>query len=450
MRIMEIKKIPKKDIVIPGSIMRPFQDVKDEDIESLSTSIKNNGMINEIDVRIKDDKYELMSGARRFIAAKEDEILAKIYENVSDLKAMIIGLEENLQIKNLDINVRDAYIYKIWKKGKESGEFKYMKDLAKEVSLSPTVLSAIISAGEVKEKTESPVIQKATSWDLERTKSLSDHPDIREKLLKKQQDNQLTSESVEKISRNIKVEMNTGTKKEVVVKALEVASNTVKKYLKSNTAAASPEASPQENLNKISDKTFNDVLKTYKESPQDIKEKLEKGEIDVKDAKDLNKFKTTEARTQVLREIKKIDERKGMIEKLYDEDKKMNLVTRLKQQDDIEKKGETKEKTRFDKEYEEKLEKESTKDQDHDQEFIDRYERLVSYTVSTFQHFHPKRLRTMDGKRRVLDMTRNLYSLYYQVLVDSGEIKEIRPEENESDKNIKRLMGGDIKIVRNQ
>jgi hypothetical protein len=155
-----------------------------------------------------------MAGARRFIATKEDEISAKIYENVSDLKAMIIGLEENLHIKNLDINVRDAYIYKIWNKGKESGDFKYMKDLAKEVSLSPTVLSAILSAGEVKEKTESTVIQKATSWDLERTKSLSDHPDIREKLLKKQQDNQLTSEGIEQISRNIKVEMKTGTKKE--------------------------------------------------------------------------------------------------------------------------------------------------------------------------------------------------------------------------------------------
>lgn len=450
MGVKEIKKIPKKDIVIPDSIMRPFQDEREEDIESLSTSIKNNGMINEIDVRIKDGKYELMAGVRRFIATKEDEISAKVYENVSDIKAMIIGLEENLHIKNLDINVRDAYIYKIWKKGKESGDFKYLKDLAKEVSLSEKMLSAIVYAGEVKSKTESPVIQKATSWDLERTKSLSDHLDIREKLLEKQQDNQLTSEGVEKISRNIKVEMNTGTKKEVVVKALEVASNTVKKYLKSNVAATSPDTSYQENLKKISDKTFNDILKTYKESPQDIKEKLEKGEIDIKEAKDVNQFKSTEARAQVLREIKKIDEKKGMIERLYDEDKKINLATRLKQQDDIEKKGETKEKTRFDKEYEEKLEKESTKDQGHDQEFIDRYERLVSYTVSTFQHFHPKRLRTMDGKRRVLDMTRNLYNLYYQVLVDSGEIKEIRSEENENDKNIKRLVAGDIKIVRNQ
>ena len=33
MRVKEIKKISKKDIVIPDSIMRPFQDEKDEDIE---------------------------------------------------------------------------------------------------------------------------------------------------------------------------------------------------------------------------------------------------------------------------------------------------------------------------------------------------------------------------------------------------------------------------------
>lgn len=459
MKVKEIKKIPKKDIIIPDYIMRPLQDEKYEDITDLSTSIASIGMINEIDVRIKDGKYELMAGVRRFVATKEDEILAKIFEDVSDLMAMILSLVENLQRKDIDVNIRDAYIYKIWKKGKKEGEFKYIKDLACEIGMSKYNLGIIISAEETKEKTQSPVVKTATSWELERTKSLSDHLDIREKLLKKKKDGQLTVEGLERISKQIKSEIDEGTKKEVVVKALELADKekSVNKYLESNCSkAALPSGESSEsstntrkNLVKV-DKIFTDVLKTYKESPQDIKEKLEKGEIDVKDAKDLNQFKTTEARAQVLREIKKIDERKGMIEKLYDEDKKMNLATRLKQQDDIEKKGETEEKTRFDKEYEEKLEKESTKDQDHDQEFIDRYERLVSYTVSTFQHFHPKRLMSVDGKRRVLDMTRNLYGLYYQVLVESGVIKEIRPDEYENDKNIKRLASGDIKIVRNQ
>jgi len=42
MIVKEIKKIPKKDIVIPDYIMRPLEDEKNEDIKGLSSSIENN------------------------------------------------------------------------------------------------------------------------------------------------------------------------------------------------------------------------------------------------------------------------------------------------------------------------------------------------------------------------------------------------------------------------
>ncbi len=232
MFVKEIKKLLKKDIIIREDLLtRPLEDMKDEDIKNMSDSIDTNGLINEIDVRLKDGKYELIAGGRRFVATKEDEILAKIYEDVSDIDAMILGLNENIHRKDLDGNVIDAYIYKIWTKGK----FKYIKDFAKEINKSPNMLGVIISAGRTKEKMASPVVQRATSRDLERTKPLADHLDIREYILKKEQECKLNAEEIEDISKEIKRKIDNGVEKEVIIKSLEIIidKNTEKKYLKS-------------------------------------------------------------------------------------------------------------------------------------------------------------------------------------------------------------------------
>ena len=50
---------------------------------------------------------------------------------------------------------------------------------------------------------------------------------------------------MEKISKEIKSEIDKGTKKEVVVKVLELTEKTVNKYLKSNEAASSPDSPPK-------------------------------------------------------------------------------------------------------------------------------------------------------------------------------------------------------------
>lgn len=433
MEMKEIKKIKKNDIIVPGFYVRPIEDKENDDIKNLSDSIENIGLINEIDVRIRNGKYELLAGGRRLLASKDDEIFAKIYtdNDTTDLDAIIFGIKENAQRKDIDTNIRDAQIYSAWKIGIKNGRFKYKKNFAKMICMNESLISTAIMAGEIKEKNKSPIVQMATSSDIERTKSLKGQPDIREILLKKGQDNELTQKEMENISREIKNEIDTGTKKEVIVKALELTDKTVRS---------------SNNPVKILDRTFIEVLKTYKESPQDIKEELEKGNISIKDAKDLKGFKTPEARKQILKETKIIEERKQAVQKLYDKDKEMNIDTRLKQQEDIEKKGDTDLKTKLDREYEEKSNKESNKDKIHDDNFLDRYQRLSSYTLSSFSNFNPKRLKTEDGKRQILTIIRNLHDLYHKILVDNGEIIEIRPEDKGDD--IKRLKEGDIKIVK--
>lgn len=447
MRVKEIKKIPKKDIVIPDYIMRPLEDEKDEDIIGLSSSFESNGMINEIDVRLNNGKYELMAGARRFVATKEDEILAKVFEDVSDIKAMILGLVENTQRKNPDINVRDAYIYKVWKKGKESREFIHQKDFAKEIGMSNMTVNVIISAGDIKDKNKSPTIQNATSFDLEITNSLSEHSDMREELLKRKQIDQLVYTDMENISKKIRSEIDKGTEKETIIDVLGLIDKTVKNDLVCNITHRALDMSASNIPSKISEERFNDVLDTYKSSPRDVKEKLKKGEISFKDAKAVKDFKTLEARRQVMKEMKVIENKKEVAQIIFDKDREMNLEIRKKQEKDMEKKGETQLRTEFDVELQNKLDKESNKDSIHDEDFVNRYQRLSSYTLGALTYFHPKKLRTVEGKKAVLEIIRNLYGLYHDVLVEVGEIKDIKTESG-SDKSVKHLEARNAKIVK--
>lgn len=450
MKVREIIKLKKKDIVIPDYIMRPLEDENDEDIINLSDSINKSGMINEIDVRLIDGRYELMAGARRFVATKEDEILAKVFEDISDLDAMVLGLTENLQRKNPDINQRDSYIYKVWKKGKEEGVFKYLKDLAKKICLSERMLSTIIYAGELKERVDLPEIQRATSGDLDRTKCLDGHLDIRIDLLRRQQNNQINSLELENIAKDIKSEMENGTTKDIIVKSLEltgiVISNTAKKYFSSHEVVSSSGTTRTDSIDisapecvkicKISDRMFKEVLGVYKISTEDIRTKLEKNEISVENAKIVMQFESPERREQIIKEIKTSDD-------VHDWDKRTIIDTRLKQQDELNKTGNVESKTRFDIEGEKKFEKEMNKDKIHDQNYLDRYQRMSSYVLETLRSFNPKNLKTDDVKKKATLIFRSHYELLYDILVDIGEIKEIRP--GEADLNIKRLES--VKIV---
>jgi ParB family chromosome partitioning protein len=74
-------------------------------IEELMSSIKYRGVLEPIIVRPIGDKYEIIAGERRYIAAKNVGLkeIPSIEMNVGDNEAMEISLIENLQRKDLDI-----------------------------------------------------------------------------------------------------------------------------------------------------------------------------------------------------------------------------------------------------------------------------------------------------------------------------------------------------------
>ncbi len=74
-------------------------------IEELMASIKEKGILQPIIVREKNDRYEIIAGERRCIAAKNVGLkdVPCIEMNVSDNEAMELALIENLQRKDLNV-----------------------------------------------------------------------------------------------------------------------------------------------------------------------------------------------------------------------------------------------------------------------------------------------------------------------------------------------------------
>lgn len=74
-------------------------------MQELMDSIKEKGILEPVLVRRKNDKYEIIAGERRYIAAKNIKMseIPCIEMNVSDNEAMELALIENMQRKDLDI-----------------------------------------------------------------------------------------------------------------------------------------------------------------------------------------------------------------------------------------------------------------------------------------------------------------------------------------------------------
>lgn len=106
----EVKQIPVSEI-LPS----PYQPrtIFDEDrIEELSQTIKTHGVIQPIVVRIRDGKYEIIAGERRFRAVKKLQLdsIPAIIREFNDSQAASIALIENLQREGLTA-IEEAVAY---------------------------------------------------------------------------------------------------------------------------------------------------------------------------------------------------------------------------------------------------------------------------------------------------------------------------------------------------
>ncbi len=107
--LMELVPINK---IIAG-IYQPRKSFDHKELQELSDSIKENGLIQPIILRESDDLYEIIAGERRYRAAKMaglDKIPA-IIKNINNHEALEMALVENIQRSDLSL-IEEAVGYK--------------------------------------------------------------------------------------------------------------------------------------------------------------------------------------------------------------------------------------------------------------------------------------------------------------------------------------------------
>jgi ParB family chromosome partitioning protein len=126
-----------------GSIRtNPFQprlDFDDEEIKGLAESIENQGLLQPVVVRKKDNGFEIISGERRFRAfnyLKRETIPCIVRDKVTDREMLELALVENIQREQLN-EIEKAIAYQ-----KLLLECNYTHDeLSKQVGKSRSVIS---------------------------------------------------------------------------------------------------------------------------------------------------------------------------------------------------------------------------------------------------------------------------------------------------------------------
>ena len=110
--IPEVKKDRISLKKIFHSPLQPRQEINEEELKSLISSIKDNGVLQPVLVRRADDGYELVYGHRRFEAAKRANLteIPAVIRRLSDREVLEIAIIENVQREDLNpIEEADAY-----------------------------------------------------------------------------------------------------------------------------------------------------------------------------------------------------------------------------------------------------------------------------------------------------------------------------------------------------
>ena len=134
---------PKSNMVSISSIIRnklqPRKNFNKEQMEDLTNSIKERGIIQPIIVRRQSDKYEIIAGERRWRAAKKAKlksIPAYILNIDSEAEMMEVALIENIQRENLNA-IEEAEGYAVLNSKYDLSH----EDIAKTIGKKRTTIS---------------------------------------------------------------------------------------------------------------------------------------------------------------------------------------------------------------------------------------------------------------------------------------------------------------------
>ena len=149
-----IQKINISQIIPNPS--QPRKNFKDEDLKGLSSSIKNQGLIQPIIIKpIKDGQYQIIAGERRWRACQLNGMheVDCVVKNLDDINVLEAALIENIQREDLNV-IEEANAYKGLIDIKDINN----ESLAKLIGKSSSYVSNILRLLELDKKIQQMVI----------------------------------------------------------------------------------------------------------------------------------------------------------------------------------------------------------------------------------------------------------------------------------------------------
>ncbi len=199
-----IQKINISQIIPNPS--QPRKNFKDEDLKELSSSIKNQGLIQPIIIKpIKDGQYQIIAGERRWRACQLNGMheVECVIKNLEDTNVLEAALIENIQREDLNV-IEEANAYKglIEIKGINN------ENLAKLIGKSSSHVSNILRLLELDKKIQEMLINGDLSMGHARAligvpDAINKAKEIIEKKLSVRETEKITSEFKKNKSKKI-------------------------------------------------------------------------------------------------------------------------------------------------------------------------------------------------------------------------------------------------------
>lgn len=187
----------------------PFQprtDFDDEEIRGLAESIDNQGLLQPVVVRKKENSFEIISGERRFRAFKflgKNKLPCIIKNQITDREMLELALVENIQREQLN-EIEKAVAYQ-----KLILECSYTHEqLSKQIGKSRTSITNSLRLLNLPEKIQEFVRKDKISMGHARALLSINNEKEQLKLAQKIIDNNLSVRDIEKESQEISVKKN--------------------------------------------------------------------------------------------------------------------------------------------------------------------------------------------------------------------------------------------------
>lgn len=192
----------EKNKLIPAT-WQPRETFPKEEIEELTQSIKGIGLIQPIVVRKHGDNYQIIAGERRWRAMNNNgsDKIPCVVRSDDDIDAKVTSLVENWQRQAVKTVENEKFIVTLYQEGLQSGKWKSVNDMSNKTGIPNQTLYKILEAGKEREKLR---LGGTSSWrDIDRTRSLKDHPETRKKLLQKHSEGKISALELEKVSKEL-------------------------------------------------------------------------------------------------------------------------------------------------------------------------------------------------------------------------------------------------------